>query len=69
MEIGSSLKKIKISLPTTISTLTSTINNLFIDCEIEVNGAKFYPLRQSLEFKNKHANLETYISLFSAICF
>ena len=57
MEIGSSHKKIKIPLPTTIGTLTSTINNLFIDYEIEVNGAKFYPLRQSLEFKNKQTNL------------
>jgi hypothetical protein len=57
LEIGSPHKKIKIPLPTTIGTLISTINNLFIDYEIDVNGAKFYPLRQSLEFKNKQINL------------
>ena len=57
IEIGSSHKKKKISLPTTIATVTSTINNLFINYEIEVNGAKFFPLRQSLEFNNMHTNL------------
>jgi hypothetical protein len=57
MEIGSSHKKKKIPLPTSINTIISTINNLFIDYEIEVNGAKFFPLRQSLEFKNKQTYL------------
>ena len=33
---------------------------------IEVNGAKFYPLRQSLEFKNKHINLgNIHFTIFS----
>ena len=40
MEIGSSHKKIKIPLPTTTGNLTSKINNLFIDYQIEVNGEK-----------------------------
>ena len=57
MEIGNSYKKKKILLPTSTNTIISTINNLFIDYEIEVNGAKFFPLRQSLEYKNKHTYL------------
>tara|TARA_B100000900_G_scaffold346308_1_gene311063 strand:- start:799 stop:1329 length:531 start_codon:yes stop_codon:yes gene_type:complete len=57
MEICSLHEKKKIILPTTISNIITTINNLFIDYEIEVNDAKFYPLRQSLEFKNKTTNL------------
>lgn len=57
LEIGSSHKKKKILLPTSINVIISTINNLFIDYEIDVNGAKFFPLRQSLEFKNKQTYL------------
>ena len=57
IEISSSHKKKKIILPTTIDTIISTINNMFINYEIEVNGAKFFPLRQSLEFKKKNIYL------------
>ena len=50
-------KIIKLKTPTTINFLVKEVFNLFSNFTLEIKGAKFYPLKQSIIYKNK----ETYL--------
>jgi hypothetical protein len=57
IELKSSLSNLKIETPTTITHILDKINKLFVDFNVDINDAKFYPLKQSLVYKNKEAYL------------
>ena len=54
-------KNFKLDIPTSINSLIKKIYNLFSDFTLEINGAKFYPLKQSLVYRNE----ETYSAIFT----
>ena len=58
-------KIIKLDIPTSINSLIKKIYNLFSNFKLEINGAKFYPLKQSLVYKDK----ETYLGNIHFIIF
>ena len=58
-------KIIKLEIPISINSLTKKIYNLFSDFTLEINDAKFYPLKQSLVYKDK----ETYLGNIHYIIF
>ena len=53
IELKGFSKIIKLDIPTSINSLIKKIYNLFSDFSLEINGAKFYPLKQSLVYKDK----------------
>jgi hypothetical protein len=57
IELRSSSSNLKIETPTTIHQILDKINILFVNFNLDVNDAKFYPLKQSLIYKNKEAYL------------
>ena len=68
LQISSANKVAKIKLPAAINVIVSTIVDLMHDFVIEVNGAQFYPLKQSLNFQNKQTNLgDIHFVIFSQL--
>ena len=65
IELKGFSKTLKLDIPTSINSLIKKIYNLFSDFTLEINDAKFYPLKQSLVFKNK----ETYLGNIHFIIF
>jgi len=65
IELKGFSKILKLDIPTSIDTLIKKINILFSDFTLEINGAKFYPLKQSLVYKDK----ETYFGNIHFIIF
>ena len=57
IELRSSSSNFKIETPTTIHNILDKINKLFVDFSLDINDAKFYPLKQSLVYKSKEAYL------------
>ena len=57
IELRGFSKILKLEIPTSINSLIKKIRNLFSDFTLEINGAKFYPLKQSLVYKNEETNL------------
>ena len=57
IELRGPSKIIKLKTPTTINLLVKEVFNLFSDFTLEIKGAKFYPLKQSIVYKNQ----ETYL--------
>ena len=58
-------KIIKLDIPTSINSIIKKIYNLFSNFSLEINGAKFYPLKQSLVYEEK----ETYLGNIHFIIF
>lgn len=70
IELLSSSKIMKIETPTTVSKISKSIFDLFIDFALDVNEAKFYPLKQILVFKNKETFLgDIHFKIFSQLVF
>ena len=65
IELRGFSKTLKLDIPTSINSLIKKIYNLFSDFTLEINGAKFYPLKQSLVYKNE----ETYLGNIHFIIF
>ena len=65
IELRGFSKILKLDIPTSINSLIKKIYNLFSDFTLEINGAKFYPLKQSLAHKDK----ETYLGNIHFIIF
>ena len=65
IELKGFSKILKLNIPTSINSLIKNIYNLFNDFTLEINGAKFYPLKQSLEYRDK----ETYLGNIHFIIF
>ena len=65
IELKGFSKILKLNTPTSINSLIKNIYNLFSDFTLEINGAKFYPLKQSLEYRDK----ETYLGNIHFIIF
>ena len=65
IELRSPSSNLKIEIPTTIHNILDKINRLFLDFNVDINDAKFYPLKQSLLYKNK----ETYLGNIHFIIF
>ena len=57
IELKGFSKILRLDIPTSIDSLIKKIYNLFSDFTLEINGAKFYPLKQSLVHNDK----ETYL--------
>ena len=57
IELRSSSSHIKVDIPTTAQHILDKINKLFVDFNLGINDAKFYPLKRSLIYKNKEAYL------------
>jgi len=68
LELKNTTHSLKIETPTTINQLIKKISQSFIDFNIDIKGAKFYPLKRSLVYKNKEAYLgDIHFSIFSQI--
>ena len=65
IELRGFSKILKLDIPLSMNSLIKKIYNLFSDFTIEINGAKFYPLKQSLLHKHK----ETYLGNIHFIIF
>lgn len=65
LELRGSSKSLKIELPTTVNLIIKNIFNLFNGFKLDINGAQFFPLKQSLVYKNK----ETYLGNIHFIIF
>jgi len=65
IELRGFSKTLKLDIPTSINSLIKKIYNLFSDFTLEINGAKFYPLKQSLVYRNE----ETYLGNIHFIIF
>ena len=65
IELRGFSKTIKLNTPTPINSLTKNIYNLFSEFTLEINDAKFYPLKQYLVYKDK----ETYLGNIHFIIF
>jgi len=57
IELRGPSSNLKIEIPTTIHHILDKINKLFIDFNLDINDAKFYPLKQSLVHKSKEVYL------------
>ena len=57
IELRGFSKNIKLDKPTSINSIIKKIFNLFSDFNLEINGANFFPLKQSLIYNNKEAYL------------
>ena len=57
IQIKSLQKVSNLKIPVTFNVLVGTLSKLFQDYSIDINIIKFYPFRQSLHYKDKHANL------------
>ena len=57
IELRGFSKIIKLNTPTPINSLTKNIYNLFSEFALEINDAKFYPLKQHLVYKDKETHL------------
>jgi len=57
IEFICSFNSLKIETPTTISLIVKNISQSFINFNLDIKGAKFYPLKRSLVYKNKEAYL------------
>ncbi len=65
IEVKGFSKNIKLDVPLSINILIKKIFKLFSDFNFEINGAHFFPLKQSLVYKNK----ETYLGNIHFIIF
>jgi len=57
IELKSDTNSLKIETPTTISLIVKNISQSFNNFNLDIRGAKFYPLKRSLVYKNKEAFL------------
>ena len=57
IEIKGPSKSVFIKTPSLISYIVKNILYLFNDYKININGAHFYPLKQTLIYRNKEAHL------------
>ena len=68
LELKNTTHSLKIETPTTINHLIKKISQSFIDFDLDIKGAKFYPLKQSLVYKNKEAYLgDIHFTIFSQL--
>jgi len=68
LELKKNTHSLKIETPTTINHLIKKISQSFIDFNLDIKGAKFYPLKRSLVYKNKEAYLgDIHFSIFSQL--
>jgi hypothetical protein len=68
IEIQSINNSLKIETPTTLNNLIKNISRSFINFNLDVNGAKFYPLKRSLFYKNKEVYLgDIHFIIFSQL--
>ena len=68
IEIQSINYNLKIETPTTINHLIKNIFQSFIDFNIDIKGANYYPLKRSLVYKNKEAYLgDIHFTIFSQL--
>ena len=68
IELKSLSDTLKIETPTTISRLVKNISEYFINFNLDIKGAKYYPLKRSLVYKNKEAYLgEIHFIIFSQL--
>ena len=65
IELRGISKILKLDIPTSINSLIKKIYNLFSDFTLDINGAKFYPLKQSLVYRDQ----ETYLGNIHFIIF
>ena len=65
IELRGISKILKLDIPTSINSLIKKIYNLFSDFTLDINGAKFYPLKQSLVYRDE----ETYLGNIHFIIF
>ena len=57
IELKIDTNSLKIETPTTISLIVKNISQSFINFNLDIKGAKFYPFKRSLVYKNKEAYL------------
>ena len=57
IELRGPSNNLKIEIPTTIHHILDKINKLSVDFNLDINDAKFYPLKRSLVYKSKEAYL------------
>ena len=57
IEFRGPFKILKTKTPTTINFLVKNLLDLISDFTLEIKGAKFYPLKQSIVYENKETNL------------
>ena len=68
IELKSLSNTFKIETPTTISCLVKNISDYFVHFTLDIKGAKYYPLKRSLVYKNKEAYLgEIHFIIFSQL--
>ena len=68
IELKSLSDTLKIETPTSISRLVKNISEYFINFNLDIKGAKYYPLKRSLVYKNKEAYLgEIHFIIFSQL--
>ena len=68
IEIKGPSKSVFIKTPAFITYIVKNILNLFNEYKIDINGAHFYPLKQSLIYKNKEAHLgNIHFKIFSQL--
>ena len=65
IELRGISKILKLDIPTSINSLIKKIYNLFSDFTLDINGAKFYPLKHSLVYRDE----ETYLGNIHFIIF
>ncbi|MDA8710810.1 hypothetical protein N9M54_00715 [Alphaproteobacteria bacterium] len=68
IELKSDTNSLKIETPTTISLIIKNISQSFNNFNLDIKGAKFYPLKRSLVYKNKEAFLgDIHFIIFSQL--
>ena len=68
IELKSDTNSLKIETPTTISLIVKNISQSFNNFNLDIKGAKFYPLKRSLVYKNKEAFLgDIHFIIFSQL--
>jgi len=65
IELRGFSKILKLNIPTSINSLIKNIYNLSSDFTLDINAAKFYPLKQSLVYRDK----ETYLGNIHFVIF
>ena len=68
IELKIDTNSLKIETPTTISLIIKNISQSFNNFNLDIRGAKFYPLKRSLVYKNKEAFLgDIHFIIFSQL--
>jgi len=68
IELKIDTNSLKIETPTTISLIIKNISQSFNNFNLDIKGAKFYPLKRSLVYKNKEAFLgDIHFIIFSQL--